>query len=198
MTDEPIAAGHPALGASDDLSLARSIVADVEHGEAAVGDHRRRILEFIDRHPDALHRTCVAGHLTGSALVVEEGTERTLLLFHRKLQRWVQPGGHADGDANLAAVALREATEETGIDGLAIDPVPIDLDIHLVEPPGEPPHDHLDVRYLVMAPRGSIPSRNDESDDIRWVSFAELAALDVDDGTVRMARAGLRRIRGDG
>ena len=77
----------------------------------------RRSSRFIDAHPDALHRSCLEGHLTGSAAVVDPSTRQVLLLFHAKVQRWLQPGGHADGDGNLARVALREAEEETGIDG---------------------------------------------------------------------------------
>jgi 8-oxo-dGTP pyrophosphatase MutT (NUDIX family) len=190
-----IPATDPALAASDDLALARSIVATCEAGHPDVARHRRHILEFVDQHPDALLRSCVDGHLTGSALVVEEGSGRILVLFHRKLQRWLQPGGHADGDANLASVALREATEETGIADLRIDPVPVDLDIHRVEPPGEAPHDHLDVRYLVVAPTGSLPAGNHESEALRWVDLDDLARLGVDPGTLRLAHAGLARLR---
>ncbi len=184
---------HPELATRDDLALARSIVAGFATTDSGVGEYRERILAFVDAHPDALHRSCVDGHLTGSALVVEEGTGRILMMFHRKLQRWLQPGGHADGDANLPAVALREATEETGIAGLMVDPTPIDIDIHRVEPPGEPPHDHLDVRYLVVAPAGSLPAGNHESEALRWVTLEDLPLLGVDHGTMRMARAGLAR-----
>ena len=190
-----LAAEDPRLGAGIDLADARAIVASVAVTSADADGFRARVLDFIDQHPDALHRTCVAGHLTGSALVVEADTERILMLFHRKLQRWLQPGGHADGDANLAAVALREASEETGLSGLRIDPHPIDIDIHRVSPPGEPPHDHLDVRYLVVAPTGSIPIGNHESERLRWVDIDQLAELGVDPGTVRMATSGLDRFR---
>lgn len=186
-------ADSPILTPSDDLRVARSMVHSHRADDPGQAGIRAAILEFIDENPDALHRTCVEGHLTGSALVVEEGTGRLLVLFHRKLQRWLQPGGHADGDANLAAVALREATEETGIVGLLIDPEPIDLDIHRVEPPGEDPHDHLDVRFLVVAPQGAIPDANHESEALRWVEFDALGTLGVDPGTLRMARAGLTR-----
>lgn len=190
----PLLSGtDPSLASSPDLAVARALVEASDAADPEVGSHRQRILEFIDEHPDALHRSCGPGHLTGSALVVEEGTGRLLVLFHRKLQRWLQPGGHADGDANLTAVALKEASEETGVVGLRIDPVPIDLDIHRVAPPGEPAHDHLDVRYLVVAPPGALPIGNHESEDLRWVTIDELAALDPDPGTLRMARYGMER-----
>lgn len=195
-----ISAPDPLLARSDDLASARATVAavDVEHPD--VQRHRAHILDFVDAHPDALHRSCTEGHLTGSALVVDPRARRILLLLHAKIQRWVQPGGHADGDANLAAVALREATEETGIDGLAVDPTPIDLDVHRFRSvrTDEPDHDHLDVRFLVVAPAGAEVATNHESEGARWVTLDELAVLDVDPGTARMAAEGLRRLAGHG
>jgi len=187
------AAGDPALTASTDIAEA------VAHLRAAdvlpeVEPARQRILEFIDQHPDALHRSCLAGHLTGSALVVDPTRGRTLLMLHRKLGRWFQPGGHADGDANLAGVALREAREETGITGLRVATPAIDLDIHEVPAP-EGTHLHLDVRYLVLAPAGAIAPGNHESLELRWVDEAGLAALDPDPGTVRLVRRGLALAR---
>ena len=121
------------------------------------------MLAFLDAHRRRVGRRCVEGHLTGSALVVDSVGARTLLMLHRKLGRWFQPGGHADGDANLAHVALREATEETGLADLRVAVPAIDLDIHRVDPPGEPPHLHLDVRFLVIAPDGAVEVANEES-----------------------------------
>ncbi|MCH2412392.1 MAG: NUDIX domain-containing protein, partial [Acidimicrobiales bacterium] len=95
------------------------------------GPERDRILELLDEHECALLRTCRPGHLTGSALVVDPTDRRILLLFHAKLQRWLQPGGHADGDGDLARGALREAGEETGIAGLRVLEPPVDLDVHV-------------------------------------------------------------------
>ena len=151
------------------------------------------------RRVPAIHRRtrrCVAaqlraGHLTGSALVVEPASERILLLHHRKLQKWLQPGGHADGDGNLAAVALREATEETGIEGLRVVVPAIHLDIHRVEPRNEEPHLHYDVRYLVLAPDGAKATGNIESTALRWVTLAELDALSDEPGLRLLARRGL-------
>lgn len=189
-----LAADDPALTASDQLTLAREqlAAADVDPGAER---HRRAMLDFVDQHDDALHRSCREGHLTGSALVVDAAGERVVLLHHRKLRRWLQPGGHCDGDGNLAAVALREATEETAVDGLRVHPVAVDLDVHLVEPPDDGPHLHLDARFLVVAPVGAEPGGNHESTDIRWVTPAELEALDVDDGTLRMVEHGLQVLR---
>jgi 8-oxo-dGTP pyrophosphatase MutT (NUDIX family) len=154
---------------------------------------RRRMGAFLAAHPDALLRTCAEGHFTGSGLVLDHRGRRVLLLFHRKLQRWLQPGGHADGDANLAAVALREAREETGVEGLRVDPHPVDLDIHRVRVPRDGPHDHLDVRFLVVAPPDALLRANHESEDLRWFAPDELDGLGLDAGTHRLVAAARAR-----
>ena len=147
--------------------------------------------ELLDTRPDPLERHERPGHFTGSALVVHADLERTLVLFHTKLQIWVQPGGHADGNANLAGVALREATEETGIEGLKVRPVAVDLDIHEVDPPNEDPHLHYDVRFVVQAPADAVVDANHESQEQRWVRPEELTALGADAGLQRLVVAGL-------
>ncbi|MDE0805249.1 MAG: NUDIX hydrolase [Acidimicrobiales bacterium] len=185
-------ANHSDLVASSDLADAVETLRAAEVDPDAER-HRRTILDFVTSHDDVLHRSCLEGHLTGSALVVDAPGEHVLLLFHTKLQRWLQPGGHCDGDANLAAVALREATEESGIEDLAVDPVAVDLDVHEVAPPTEGPHLHLDARFLVVAPPGAQPQGNHESEAIRWVPRSALADYDLDAGTIRMVRHGLAR-----
>ena len=185
--------GDPALAASSDLVVAR------RHVEAAlptVDDAvRKQLLAFVDTHPDSLHRACVEGHLTGSAMVVDPETERFLFMLHAKVGRWLQPGGHADGDAALPGVALREATEETGIAGLRVAAPAIDLDVHLFEAANEVSHLHFDVRYLVMAPPGAVAQGNHESHGLRWAGTDDLAALDLDHGTHRLAHNALAALR---
>lgn len=194
MTDfELVPLDDPRLAPDPDLAAAVALL-----GAAAVeGDgpaaHRDDVLAFVAEHADAAHRSCAPGHLTGSGLVVDATGERTLLMLHRKLGRWFQPGGHADGDANLAGVALREAGEETGIDGLRVVIPAIDVDIHRVEPPNEAPHLHLDARFLVVAPPGAVEEANEESLALRWVDVAGLDELEppVDPGTRRLVTRGL-------
>ena len=159
--------------------------------DPSLADSRAAMLAALLRQADSLERTCRPGHFTGSALVVDDPAERVLLLFHTKLQRWLQPGGHADGDGNLASVALREAREETGIEGLRLALPAIDLDIHQVDPPREDAHLHLDVRFLVVAPPGAAPVGNHESEALRWVPVGDLSAYDLDPGTHRMIASGI-------
>ncbi len=181
------------LHAVDDLATARAVIVGALPGDDSHEHARVEMLAFIDAHADALHRSCAIGHLTGSALVVDPSTRRVLLLFHTKIQRWLQPGGHADGDGNLAHVSLREAQEETGIDGLSVVTPAIDLDIHVFHSAAgrEPDHLHLDVRHLVLAPEGAIATSNHESEGMAWVAVDDLETYDVDPGTLRMATAGL-------
>jgi 8-oxo-dGTP pyrophosphatase MutT (NUDIX family) len=188
---ELLAADDPRLEPADLLGVAAHQLNAAQVGDPEAEDHRDAVLDFLLDHPDAAERACAQGHLTGSALVVDASGERTLLMLHRKLGRWFQPGGHADGDANLAAVALREATEETGIAGLRVAVPAIDVDVHRVEPPGEPAHLHLDVRFLVVAPEGAVEEANEESLALRWVTEAELPELDPDASTTRLVRRGL-------
>jgi 8-oxo-dGTP pyrophosphatase MutT (NUDIX family) len=190
--------------------------------------HRKPLLELLDRyaerHPDeaacvariralvraradCFERRCLPGHVTGSAFVVSADRRRVLLVHHRKLDRWLQPGGHADGESDVARVALREAEEETGLAGLTFlgpdgapdpqAPVPFDLDVHEIPArPGEPAHEHHDVRFLLAAAPGAEAARtSEESHEVRWVPLAEVPALGVDESVLRMARK-LRALAG--
>jgi 8-oxo-dGTP pyrophosphatase MutT (NUDIX family) len=196
---------HPAILTDSDLRRSEdpadvlALLGTYEAVDAEQSRVRAAMSRFAVEHPDALWRTCEDGHFTGSALVVDLATERVLVLFHTKLQKWLQPGGHVDGDANLAAAAWREATEETGIEGLRVVVPAIDLDIHEVRPPAEEPHLHLDVRFVVLAPPGATVEGNHESQALRWVAPAELVELGVDDGLRRLTGRGLalaRRLAG--
>lgn len=194
MTDlELLPVDDPRLEPAEFLGTAVHQLQTADLPDPVAAAHRDDVLDFFLDHPDAAERSCTQGHLTGSALVVDATGTHTILMLHRKLGRWFQPGGHADGDANLAAVALKEASEETGIAGLRVALPAIDVDVHRVEPPGEEPHLHLDVRYLVVAPPGAREHANEESLALRWLDEAGLADLDppVDDSTRRLVARGL-------
>ena len=136
-------------------------------GQAAL---RERYVEHLAAHPDGCTRACRPDHLTASALVVSADRSSVLLTLHAKAQRWFQFGGHCEPeDETLAGAALREATEESGLTDLRLDPVPVQLSEHAVPfcgPTGDV--HHLDVRYLAVAPAGAAYAVSEESLDVRW------------------------------
>lgn len=153
-----------------------------------------RFLDFLDSALEVFERTHLVGHFTGAAWLVDTDGARVLLTHHRKLGRWLQLGGHADGDADLARVALKEAEEESGLSGLRVVGEIFDLDRHRIpEHQGVPAHWHYDVRYVVHAGDERFVV-GDESLDLAWRDIAVLAGdTDVDESMRRMARKWLAR-----
>ncbi|MFJ8945447.1 NUDIX hydrolase [Streptomyces sp. NPDC102395] len=151
---------------------------------------RQTYLEHLQTHPDGMWKACEAGHITASALVIDPARGRVLLTLHRKLQMWLQMGGHCEpGDATLADAALREATEESGIAGLSLLPGgPVRLDRHLT-----PCAWHLDVQYAALAPDGALEVISDESLDLRWFPYQEVAGV-ADGSVVRLVEATRARL----
>ena len=143
----------------------------------------------------AYRRERLAGHFTASSWLVSADGRRTLLTHHRKLGRWLQPGGHADGDQDLAQVALKEAEEESGLAGLTVEPEIYDLDRHWIpEHKGVPGHWHYDVRFVVYAGDSEDFAISDESLDLAWRDIAALAMDEsADESLRRMARQWLQR-----
>ena len=130
---------------------------------------RESFLGFLEARPDATKRSCVPGHITASTVVLSADLSQTLLTLHPRVKRWVQLGGHVEKkDGTIAAAALREATEEAGIDGLTIDPDPIHLDVHPVTCSLGVPTRHFDVLFRIVAPEGAVPIISSESDDLRF------------------------------
>jgi 8-oxo-dGTP pyrophosphatase MutT (NUDIX family) len=130
---------------------------------------RQAFLALIDARDDACSRACEPGHVTASAVIVDSTGERVLLTLHPRVGRWLQLGGHCEPeDASLSGAALREATEESGIEGLVLDPEPVHLDIHPITCSLGLPTRHFDVRFVVRAPASAEHVRSDESLDLRW------------------------------
>jgi len=153
---------------------------------AAAAAIRAQFVDFARARLDCCERTCEPGHFTGSAWVVSADGQRALLLHHRKLDRWLQPGGHADGDGDLAAVALREAVEETGLRRLRVEPAVFDLDRHRIPARGaEPEHWHYDVRFVVHAGEDEAFAVNEESHALAWRPIVEIANDPAMDESVR-------------
>lgn len=161
-------------------------------GEAEVVGH---FLALLADPSDPFLRERLAGHFTASSWLVAADGARTLLTHHRKLGLWLQLGGHADGDRDLARAALREAEEESGLPGLSIEPGIFDLDRHWIpEHKGVPAHWHYDVRYVVRAGADEAFVVSDESHALAWRDIAALARDDAADASVRrMARKWLER-----
>ncbi|MEV6952339.1 NUDIX hydrolase [Streptomyces sp. NPDC051183] len=150
-------------------------------------------LEHLAAHPDGVYKPCRAGHITASALVVDQAGGRVLLTLHKKLGMWLQMGGHCEpGDTTIAGAALREAREESGISaGLTLLPGgPLRLDRH---PIPEPCNWHLDVQYAALAPADAVAEISEESLDLRWFPYAEVAAV-ADASVVRLVEATRARL----
>ncbi len=140
-------------------------------------ERAREIQRFVESSVRCFDRNYEPGHITGSCLLLNPKGDKTLLTLHRKLKRWLQLGGHAEGETNLLSVALREAVEESGIHEItAIEPELFDVDIHLIpERPhlGEPAHFHYDVRFLMRAAHEDFRC-SDESDALAWLSWQDV------------------------
>ncbi len=145
---------------------------------------------FVEAHSDCCERSCSPGHFTASAWLVSGDGQRALLTHHRKLGLWVQPGGHADGHADLAAVALQEAEEESGLAGLCREGGVFDMDCHWIPRySGDPAHRHYDVCFVVRATSGETPVVSEESLALAWRPVSLLASSPgVDASVQRMAK----------
>ncbi len=156
---------------------------------------RRDYLEHLAAHPDGTRRECLPDHLTASAIVVDPTEERVLLGLHAKAKLWLQMGGHIeDGDGTIAAAAMREATEESGIDGLQLwSELPLALDRHPA-PCSPQARYHLDVQFLAIAPPDAVHAVSAEQIELRWCPYEALAEP-TDDAVRRLvarAREALR------
>ncbi|MCA9261925.1 MAG: NUDIX hydrolase, partial [Planctomycetales bacterium] len=168
-------------------------------------DVAERIANLVRSHADCFDRTCRPGHITGSAWVTTPQRDRFLLVHHAKLEKWLQPGGHADGEHDVAGVALREAREESGIDALKLatcetrgGALPYDLDVHVIparfDREGqllEDAHEHHDVRFLILGDAAIEPCVSVESHAAGWFTADEVRSLTQEESVLRMLRRSL-------
>lgn len=148
-----------------------------------------RFLAFVDAHEDVLHRTCLPGHVTASCWILSPDGEHCLLTLHRKLGKWLQLGGHVDGEPEVWRAALREAQEESGMERFLVAPEPLDIDIHEI-PAGhhEPAHLHHDIRFLLRAEPGQKLAISDESLELRWFPLDEVVERTAEESVLRLLR----------
>lgn len=139
-------------------------------------------------NPDCYLRTHLPGHLTGSGWITDASHNHVLLVHHAKLNKWMQPGGHADGEENILSVALKEAEEETGIKKLKVyKRIPFDLDIHIIPARNDfPEHLHYDIRFLLEANMQDEVIISEESHDVKWVALKELERYTTSRSVLRM------------
>ncbi len=147
-----------------------------------------RLRAFVAQHDACFERSLAIGHVTGSAWVVSRARDAAVLVHHRKLGKWLQPGGHADGESDVRRVALREATEETGLaDLVSASPGIFDIDVHAIPArPDEPAHEHFDLRFAFFADRATAPIVSAESHDVRWIAFGDIENYAIDDSVRRL------------
>ena len=175
---------------------------DAHPEEAPVVEQIRALVESA---PNCFERSCRPGHITGSAWVLSHDGSQCLLVHHRKLGRWLQPGGHADGEHRVERVALKEVREESGLEQLQIVqprhmPLPLDVDVHRIparlDRAGnlvEDAHEHHDIRFLVQAAAGQQVVTSDESHDVRWFTCEEVVNITDEESVLRMlCKAGPR------
>jgi 8-oxo-dGTP pyrophosphatase MutT (NUDIX family) len=142
---------------------------------------------FVSENPDCFKRELLIGHVTASAFIVDLEAEKVLLLHHKKLDRWLQPGGHCDGETDTLEITKKEVSEETGIVFSGFNREIFDLDIHTIpERKGIPEHLHYDVRYLFEVDSQIPFEANEESNDLKWIDFSDLKNYTSEVSILRM------------
>lgn len=152
-------------------------------------------LAFVEEQPNCFDRSLSIGHVTGSAWIVSPDRSRVVLIHHRKLDRWFQPGGHADGNPDIRAVAMQEAREETGLTQLTLvtqgdqPPQIFDVDVHFIPARlDEPAHWHYDIRFLIEANPEEPFLHSHETKSISWVKLPDIIRYSTEESICRMVK----------
>lgn len=147
-----------------------------------------RLRCFVAEYPNCFERSLLIGHVTASAWIWDLERRHVLLTHHGKLDKWLQLGGHADGDPDVLRVALREAQEESGLEGIRpVSEEIFDVDVHPIPARGsEPEHFHYDVRFLLEADRSEVLQITSESKALAWVEVERIRELTSEDSILRM------------
>jgi 8-oxo-dGTP pyrophosphatase MutT (NUDIX family) len=156
---------------------------------------REQILSFIKENPDCFKRTLLIGHITGSAFIVNKQKTHTLMTHHQKLDKWLQLGGHSDGDPNTLNVALREALEESGLKKIDVLSEEIfDVDAHEIPArKNDPAHYHYDIRFLFEADDHQELTITNESKELMWIPLKRMEDYTNEESVLRMVRKVLQR-----
>jgi len=172
------------------MTSRQSLVESLERYVTVHGEESAYVPRFLHllKQPGCFQRNHLPGHLTGSAWIVNRQRTNVLMVRHGSLRRWLQPGGHADGDENIFHTAIREAQEETGVAELElVGNSWFDIDIHPIpEKKNFPAHEHFDVRFLLVADEGSKLTISDESTDLRWIPMDALEQYNSERSVLRL------------
>lgn len=152
--------------------------------------YKNKMLELLQSHPNCFERSCLHAHFTASAWVINQNKTHCVLLHHKKLNNWFQPGGHADGHINLWEVACKEMAEETGITQILNEnKIIFDIDIHTIPThKGVQAHEHYDVRFLFIVPNETTLLQNEESNKLCWVPMADIENYTSEKSILRMVK----------
>ncbi len=143
---------------------------------------KTKMLEFLNEYENPFSRDLQIGHFTASAFLLNNDKTKFLLMHHKKLDKWLQPGGHCDGDSNILNVAVKEAVEESGINEIkTINKEIFDIDTHyILQTHKEPAHYHYDVRFLLKTVNNNNFIKNNESNELKWFNFSDYSKLDIE------------------
>jgi 8-oxo-dGTP pyrophosphatase MutT (NUDIX family) len=196
--NEPPATYHNSScqGSSEEAGAKRLLRQLLDYAPQAPSEQKAReiMLEALTKSPACFERTHLPGHFTASIWALVPRENLVLLVHHRKLGRWLQPGGHVDGSPLLLPAALRELEEETGIHTVSVVPGIFDLDVHPIPARGEmPEHLHLDVRFAVTLPFAHELCCSEESSEVAWVSTSKIRERTDEESILRMVQKSVSR-----